>query len=250
MERHGFLFGNAKGPFKTEDLTDVFIRESQKRIGFRMTNRDYRHIAIAIDRKFIRPNEFRLEEEDDDDDDDEDNPYDQMATHSTRTANKVYARVQGLTRSLTPESIDIFRDISDRWQRYYKLVSRLERDEEDAVVEEEIKTLTNDEKIKKATRKMYGASFKWRSAKQEEAVKAVVEGVSPLIVVLPTSAGKSLTFMLPATFDDAGTTVVICPTRALADNLLKRCGDAGIDAITWSNRGDQLNRYTCQMYLQ
>jgi hypothetical protein len=242
MERHGFLFGNAKGPFKTEDLTDAFIRESQKRIGFRMTNRDYRHIAIAIDRKFIRPNEFRLEE-DDDDDDDEDNPYDQMATHSTRTANKVYARLQGLTRSLTPESIDIFRDISDRWQRYYKLVSRSERDEEDAVDKEEIKTLTNDEKIEKAIRKMYGASFKWRSEKQEKAVKVVVEGTSPLIVVLPTSAGKSLTFMLPATFDDAGTTVVITPTRALANDLSKRCKDAGIDAITWSNRGGRLNRY-------
>jgi hypothetical protein len=242
MERHGFLFADANGPFKTEDLTDAFIRESQKRIGFRMTNRDYRHIAIAIDRKFIRPNEISVEEDDDDDDDDDD-PYDQMATHSTRTANKVYARLQGLTRTLSPESIDIFRDISDRWQRYYKLVSRSERDEEDDVVEEEIKTLTNDEKIKKATREMYGASFKWRSEKQEEAVKAVVEGVNPLIVVLPTSAGKSLTFMLPATFDDAGTTVVITPMRALANNLLKRCRDAGIDAIIWSNRGDQLNRY-------
>lgn len=244
MERHSFLFGNAEGPFKTEDLTDAFIRETQKRIGFRMTNRDYRHIVIAIDRKFIRPNEIRAEEDDEEDDDDD--PSDQMATHSTRTANNIYARPQGLIRSLSPESIDIFRDISDRWQRYYKLISRAERDEED--VNEEINVLTNDEKIKKAARKMYGTSFKWRSDKQEEAVKAVVEGVNPLMVVLPTSAGKSLTFMLPAAFDDAGTTVVISPTKALADDLVKRCGKARIDAIIWSNRGDRLNRYTCPMH--
>jgi len=242
MERHGFLFGNAKGPFKTEDLTEAFVRESQKRIGFRMTNRDYRHIAIAIDRKFIRPNERRVEEDDDDDDDEDDNPYDQMATHGTKTANKVYARLQGLIRTLSPESIDIFRDISDRWQRYYKLISRLERVENDAIVDEEIETLTKDEKIRNAARKMYGTSFKWRSEKQEEAVKAVVEGDNPLIVVLPTSAGKSLTFMLPATFDDAGTTVVITPMKALANDLLKRCEEARIDAIIWSNSGVQLNR--------
>ena len=111
------------------------------------------------------------------------------------------------------------------------------------MIEEEIKTLTNDEKIKKVIREMYEASFKWRSEKQEEVVKTVVESVNSLIVMLPTSAGKSLTFMLPATFDDAGTTVVITPMRALANNLLKRCRDAGIDAIIWSNRGDRLNRY-------
>ena len=72
-----------------------------------MINRDYRHIAIAIDRKFIRPNEVSVENVDDDD-----NAYDQMATHSMKTEIKIYARLQGLIRTLSPESIDIFRDIS------------------------------------------------------------------------------------------------------------------------------------------
>ena len=99
------------------------------------------------------------------------------------------------------------------------------------MVEEEIKTLTNDEKIKKVIREMYGASFKWRSEKQEEAVKAMMEGVNPLIVMLPTNAGKSLIFMLLITFDDTKMTIMIISMRALINNLLKRCRDAGIDAI-------------------
>jgi len=52
--RDGFLFGDHNGPWTTEHLTRAMTRETSKRIGFRMTTQEYRHIAIAIDRKFIR----------------------------------------------------------------------------------------------------------------------------------------------------------------------------------------------------
>jgi len=77
--------------------------------------------------------------------------------------------------------------------------------------------------MNRAIQKSYGPTGKFRTSKQEQAVEAVIEGVSPLIVVLPTGAGKSLSFMIPALLPDAGTTVVITPSVALAENMLARC---------------------------
>ena len=93
--RDGFLFGDHNGPWSTEHLTKAMTRETSKRIGFRMTTQEYRHIAIAIDRKFIRG----LQAEVDDDEDDEDDLNDEMAAHSTKVAIAHYARLGGLSRN-------------------------------------------------------------------------------------------------------------------------------------------------------
>jgi len=77
-----------------------------------MTIQMYRQISIAIDRKFMHGVDLEL-------DNDDDNAHDLMATHSTQTAIAQYGRLGGLIQKLTPESIDIFRGISDRWQEWY-----------------------------------------------------------------------------------------------------------------------------------
>jgi hypothetical protein len=78
--QYGFLFGGGEGPWKMETQTKVFIRETSLRLGFRMTTQDYRHIATAIDRKFIRPNHHY---EDEDYTEDEDEPNDVMTGHGS-----------------------------------------------------------------------------------------------------------------------------------------------------------------------
>ena len=164
MKWHDFLFIDANDSFKIENLTNIFIHESQKRIEFRMINKDYRYIIIAIDRKFIRSNEINVKKNNDDNDDDDDS-YDQMTIHNMKMINKIYTRLEDLIRILSSESIDIFRDIFNHWQWYYKLVSRSELDEKDDIIEEEIKILTNDKKIKKIIRKIYETLFKWKNEK-------------------------------------------------------------------------------------
>ena len=57
-------------------------------------------------------------------------------------------------------------------------------------------------------------------AEQELALHAVIDGQTPLIVVLPTGRGKSLLFSVPACIDDAGVTVVVVPYRALIKDLV------------------------------
>jgi superfamily II DNA helicase RecQ len=195
-----------------------------------MTTQEYRHIAIAIDRKFIRG--WNAEADDDDEDDD---AHDLMSAHSTKIAVQRYARLGGLTRSLSPESISVFRSISDKWQKFYRLKPRkpVELGTDTAIVLSTTSQLPVKEKIRAALRQLYGPTAKFRTEEQEAAVEAVVEGISPLFVILPTGAGKSLTFLIPAMFSDAGTTVVILPLVALAEDMLYRCKDAGIDCIIY-----------------
>jgi len=110
--RNGLLFGDDKGPWNTTEITTLLSRKTKEKFGFEITTQMYRHISIAIDRKFMRGVDLELE-------DDEDQPSDLMATHSTRTANARYARLKGLIDGLSSESIDVFREISDAWQNWY-----------------------------------------------------------------------------------------------------------------------------------
>ena len=57
-------------------------------------------------------------------------------------------------------------------------------------------------------------------AEQELALHAVIDGQTPLIVVLPTGGGKSLLFSVPACIDDAGVTVVVVLYQALIEDLV------------------------------
>jgi superfamily II DNA helicase RecQ len=51
-----------------------------------------------------------------------------------------------------------------------------------------------------------------------------------VLVVIATSAGKSILFMLPAAIASTGVTVVITLLNALRDDLLDRCEKMGIKA--------------------
>ena len=196
MSRHGFLFGDNDGPWSTEQLTKVMIRETTTRIGFRMTTQEYRHIAIAIDRKFIRKDMVEFEDDDVNEEEDEDDVHDLMAVHSTKLASQRYARMGGLTRSLTAESISVFRTISDKWQRWFSMISRKPKEESMSSQFTQKETVTTESKVSIAMSALYGPAGRFRSSQQEEAVISVAKGISPLFVILPTGAGKSITFML------------------------------------------------------
>ena len=51
----------------------------------------------------------------------------------------------------------------------------------------------------------------FKSAKQERAIQAVMQGQTPIVVVLPTSGGKSLLFTVPAYLPNTRVTVVVVP---------------------------------------
>jgi superfamily II DNA helicase RecQ len=67
-----------------------------------------------------------------------------------------------------------------------------------------------------------GKEAKFRGV-QKEAINAIVARKSPVVAVMPTRAGKSLLFMLPAWAEQGGTTVVVVPLVALRGDIVRRC---------------------------
>ncbi|KAH0558842.1 hypothetical protein GP486_004521 [Trichoglossum hirsutum] len=72
--------------------------------------------------------------------------------------------------------------------------------------------------------------------KQQVALRAIMDGKSPIIVVMRTGGGKSLMFMLPASVKDAGTTVVVTPLIALKQDMRRRCRGLGLECAEWDAR--------------
>ena len=71
----------------------------------------------------------------------------------------------------------------------------------------------------------------FRSMEQEQALYAVLDKTTPLVVVLPTGGGKSLLFTLPACIEETRVTGVVVPYWALIENLVSRICNCGIDCI-------------------
>ncbi|KAI9802762.1 MAG: hypothetical protein M1833_001361 [Piccolia ochrophora] len=83
---------------------------------------------------------------------------------------------------------------------------------------------------------LYGPSWTFRSALQEEAVRFVANPGpnSGAIMILPTAGGKTLTFMVAAKLDpEPCQTVVVVPFVALLDGLKWRCRRAGIITVQY-----------------
>jgi CRISPR/Cas system-associated endonuclease/helicase Cas3 len=77
----------------------------------------------------------------------------------------------------------------------------------------------------------------YKSADQKRALNAVVRGVSPLIIVLPTGGGKTLLPLTAAVLDrqqqrdQPSVTILVLPFRALIKDLLVRLAQASISAV-------------------
>jgi superfamily II DNA helicase RecQ len=78
-----------------------------------------------------------------------------------------------------------------------------------------------------------GARFR---AEQQRAIQAVISGSSPVFVVMATSAGKSMIFMLPAFCSQGGTTIVVVPLTSLQSDLKRRCDESGLSCSIWHSR--------------
>ena len=124
MPQNGFLFGNAKGPWETDQITKVLASKSLSKLGFRITFRIYRHLNIAMNRKFLQ---VVLDDDDEFDEDDDDRDYidDLMAAHGTRTAITKYAPTKEFGQNISPDGVDLYRTRSDKWAIWIGLIPRI-----------------------------------------------------------------------------------------------------------------------------
>ena len=67
------------------------------------------------------------------------------------------------------------------------------------------------------------------------------DGDSPILAIMPTGSGKSLSFILPASYEFSGTTIVVVPLLALQQDVLRRTTALSIPTRVWGQGSDDVN---------
>jgi superfamily II DNA or RNA helicase len=122
-----YIWANEQGPWETDRLTRIMIRESQKRLGTRLTTHDYRHVAISIGREVVGEQFARgyteetieVEEAEVEDDD----ALEMSAGRGAEIGANRYGVSVDIVKHLSSRSIDTFRPLSRQWHEFLELAS-------------------------------------------------------------------------------------------------------------------------------
>jgi RecQ family ATP-dependent DNA helicase len=210
----------------------------------------YRHIAIAISRRYCQEDRFEEEKEEGDRcDEDNDDPWDLQAGHGTHVAGMIYARelMEGGNSIISRR--EKFRRVSHVWHCWLGFASahqgvgmsgRAKRKRQ--VYEEEMQDaqLARWKRLRGVDiyaelEKMLGSEARFRGL-QEPVLEAIMKHKSPVLAVMATGHGKTMLFQIPAKSMSSGTTVVITPLVSLANHMVERCQQAGISCVKWDPR--------------
>ncbi|KIV98766.1 uncharacterized protein PV09_09464 [Verruconis gallopava] len=265
---HDYVWADGRGPWDTMRLTRILARETEKRLGVRLTTLDYRHVAVGIGRVVVSEafghgyDDEVGEVEEAEVDETGESALELQNARTTQTGLTTYSVPVDIIKHLSIRSIDTFRPLSELWHKFFGLASRQKGGDTDLLddipwVGHEVRAKREREgqntelsglelgrlrRLEELTIDSHGvytavchivgspdASFK--SVEQEQGIHAVIKGQSPLVVILPTGGGKSLLFTVPAYLDGTGVTVVVVPFRALADNLVEQIINSGVECI-------------------
>ena len=236
----------------TERLRETLKRESRIGIGQELTIAAYREIAIGISRRFLRGSTaFKTEEGDENEAWDEEHAgasiADEQAGHTAHSAGLIYARGIMEQAGAVADKRQQFRASSGDWHRFLGFCDAEEEKtaigkRKRAPFESEADEARMDRwgRLRKMDttaqmKRMMGKTAEFRGV-QKEAIDAIVAGKSHVVAVMPTGAGKSMLFMLPAWVEQGGTTVVVVPLIALRGDMMRRCRKLGISCAEWGSR--------------
>ncbi|KAF2624455.1 P-loop containing nucleoside triphosphate hydrolase protein [Macroventuria anomochaeta] len=268
-----YVWVDEHGPWDTDRLTRALKRETGKRLGVELNTLDYRHKSVGIGREKVGQSFGKGYQDEVGEVEEAEVDEDLIELQNARTTSMGvgnYSVPIDIVKHLSARSIEAFRVLSDAWHRFLGLdrsgaeqqemqtagastdearQGRKRRegshDEEHQGVKGEPRALMQQQKpfrvsnvketaIHRAMRQVLGQEdVGFRSMEQEQALHAVLDRHTPLVVVLPTGGGKSLLFMVPACLVDAGVTVVVVPYQALIEDLVSRVQRCGIDCIEW-----------------
>lgn len=236
----------------SDRFREALKRESTTGLGQALTIAAYREIAIGISRRFLRASTaFRTEEGENNEEWNEENAAafvaDEQAGHTAHVAGMVYARGIMEQAGAVADRRRQFRMSSTDWHRFLGFQADMQDGEEckkrkRAPFESEADEARIDRwgrwrKMDTAAQlqRMMGKAAEFRGV-QKEAIDAIVAGKSHVVAVMPTGAGKSMLFMLPAWAEQGGTTVVVVPLIALRGDMMRRCRKLGISCAEWESR--------------
>jgi superfamily II DNA helicase RecQ len=250
----------------------LILRHSKERLHVRLGTLTWRHICIAIMRRYIKdgrvqrlltdenPGEVREQGVVGNDIDGGDiigveDFMDEQAGHGARMSAMVYARGNTEAFGALHTRRVAFRRISKLWHQILAFDSALEEDarvEASSGVKAAWKKNAEESEIQrwaalkqtdmeKQLQLLLGAGARFRGV-QKRALDAIASRQSPVVVVMGTGGGKSMVFMLPASCKGSGSdgiTVVVVPLVALRGDMMRRCRDFGIECVEWSAREAQ-----------
>lgn len=246
----------------TDRARRIIQRHSARLLGNKLNVSMWRHFAIAIANRFLNeafgrwdPGK-RGEEEEDENDELGDSPWDLQAGHGTRIAGMIYARLLVQLGSGVAAKQQQFRKVSAQWHRFLGFgaedrasgrggsgSSKRKVELYDGVrLEARLRRFARLRQADMAgrLRQMTENDTATFRGNQERVVRAIVNGHSPIVQIMGTGGGKSLSFMLPAFCSPDGVTVVITPLTALRTDLDARCRKAGIASQVWlSHKNNQ-----------
>ena len=260
-----YVWSGNTGPWETSRLSQIISIETRCWLGCRLTTLEYRHTAITIGREVVSKEfgegtqEALTEGDLEEPEQQLESGLDLQAGRSELTGTLRYGVEMGIVSHLSHRSVQVFRDLSSKWHRFLQLSSTLPNPltpvsiakaagilrqnqgppakslpAQPAQDQAEPAIVTNSEiqiLVQKVVQKEGPITFK--SLEQEIALRAILAGETPLVVVLPTGGGKSLLFMAPACLSDPGVTIVVVPFRELLKNLKTRLAEAKIPATEW-----------------
>ena len=237
----------------TDRMKEELQQVSMAALGKPMHVAAYREIAIAISRQWVRgATAFQTDEADENEEWRKENMLsdvaDDQATHSPHIAGMIYARDSMEMSGATADRRRQFRAVSTDWHRFLGFESTRVKDEkvdlkrkrcrfEDDADEERVERRIRLQRMNATAelQRMMQKEVSFRSV-QGEAMEAIQKGESPIVAVMPTGAGKSVLFMLPAWVEPGGVTIVVVPLKALKKDMIHRCEMIGIRCAVWDGR--------------
>ena len=252
-----FIWALNGGPQESSWMSQAMGRCTQRYLGRQLSLQPWRHVVIAISRRLAREQgrvraDFDKEEDDDNDGEQYQVADDLAAAHTGNTAAN-YGVTIDIIKKLSADSLETFRQVSHRWHQFLGLVdadrgvSAGKRKNDSGPLQKPTskrprilpldwlssEQASNDAILSALRSILRDDRAQFWSPQQEEAVRLASAKETPLVAVLPTGAGKSLIFMVPAMLHGAGITVVVAPYAALKQQLATRCIDAGLDCKLW-----------------
>lgn len=239
--------------WQSDKLTTTLDRFFGQTLGVHMNCSSYRHIAIAIARRWLQ-NSFNIKEArretdennvDNDHHESDDDVWDLQAGHSTKIARRIYARTLGESNFSNQTVLEKYRYISDIWHNFLIVDNNASKKahHDESSIEQVLMAMR-----KKRFEMLYEIFMKspLRTLRnfldddnavfrgnQEQVMKEVVLGTPYILQITGTGVGKSLSFLLPISITMSGTTIVVVPLLLLQHDLLRRCEEKGISCSMW-----------------
>ncbi|KAL1640171.1 hypothetical protein SLS61_010262, partial [Didymella pomorum] len=249
-----YVWHNTQGAWDTGQLTRILRRETGKRLGVLLHTLDYQHAAVGIRQVYVgelfskgyqdkvsKIKEAKVE----------DNSEDLLELQNSRTTAigvGNYSVLMDIVKHLSVRLIDAFWALSMAWHGFLGVDESAAKYAGPSRTAKRLMSISMSSGLAKPLKEkevrvadpqaeaiQQGLQQVLGKQDQEQALHAVLEKQTPLIVVLLIGRGKSLLFTLLACVEGPGVTVVIVLYQALIKDLVGRIQRCGVECMEWKH---------------